>query len=159
MIRLLDQRYTRIRNGADADRFVRARHPRCPYRTSGISYGVAGSIADYIAIDTYGMSSIIGHEVKVSRSDWLAELRNPRKAQRWMEYCTHWYLVCPTADIVRDDLPDGWGLMVIGKNGRLRVAKSAPVNEQQVPMPTMVMAQLARAVSKTSRIEVAEASS
>lgn len=56
--------------------------------------------------------SIEGHEVKVSRSDWLAELADPTKADAWARHCHRWWLVVPHRDIVKDgELPDGWGLM------------------------------------------------
>ena len=62
--------------------------------------------------------------------------------------------MAPTETIVRDDLPDDWGLMVIGKGGTLRVAKSAPLLEAE-PWPPTFRASLMRAVKKTalSRLE------
>lgn len=54
-----------------------------------------------------------GHEVKVSRADWLHELDQPDKASIWQEACHEWYLVTPTPEIVKlGELPPGWGHMV-----------------------------------------------
>ena len=54
-----------------------------------------------------------GHEVKVSRSDWLKELRKPEKAEAFTIFCDRWWIVAGDAEIVHDDeLPPGWGLMI-----------------------------------------------
>ncbi len=79
MISLLVQRYNKIAMGAH--RYVVADHV-------ADKTGWAARIADFIAVDCYGhggygpnrQHSIHGHEVKVSRSDWLTELRDPEKA-------------------------------------------------------------------------------
>ncbi len=145
MLALLRDRYTRIREGTDADRYARAAH--APIIDS---CGQARRIADYIVCDTYG-GEILGFEVKVSRADWLAELRDPHKAE-WRRWCHRWYLVVPDASIVRDDLPDGWGLIVPDEDGRMRIRRRSPRCDPE-PMPAMQIAQLARSVAKTARRE------
>lgn len=117
MIELLDQRYRSVRPGTNADRYVRAAHVRSAQGAYG---AVDGSrIADYIAIDKWHSSQAIhGHEIKVSRSDWLTELRDPTKASAWSAKTNTWWLVVPDEDIVRpEELPDGWGLMTRYKTG------------------------------------------
>ncbi|MDR6691499.1 hypothetical protein J2X55_002422 [Microbacterium sp. 1154] len=98
--------------------------------------------------------TLIGHELKVSRSDWLTEFRDPEKAEARKRYCHGWYLVASDAAIVRDgELPEGWGLMV--KHGRsLRVLLRAP---RLVPQPLGMsqVAALARAVMQTEAREAA----
>src|SRR3546814_12197781 len=49
-------------------------------------------VADAIAIDCWTSKGqeIHGHEVKVSRSDWLAELRDPDKAEAFRPYVNRW---------------------------------------------------------------------
>lgn len=66
VLELLRQKYTRVRRGTSADRYVRAAHVRYP-ATWG--FGFADRIADYIVLDTYEQGQMIGFEVKVSRSD------------------------------------------------------------------------------------------
>ena len=58
MLELLRDRYTRVRAGTNADRFVRATHVRHPHPHG---YGLATRIADSIVIDTYGEGMLIGH--------------------------------------------------------------------------------------------------
>lgn len=49
--------------------------------------------------------TLIGHEVKVSRADWLHELKQPEKAEAWKRFCHEWYLVVSDAAIVREGDP------------------------------------------------------
>lgn len=105
--------------------------------------------ADALAIDLWPSTGnlIHGFEVKVSRSDWLAELREPEKAEAFRPYVDHWWLVVPDASIVRDDLPEGWGLLA--GDAQLRIRKAAPKTARE-PMPAGMLASLARAVAKTA---------
>lgn len=63
---------------------------------------------------------IIGIEIKVSRSDWLRELKEPAKAQELMRFCTRWYLACPAGLVKPDELPATWGMMTLTKGGLMR---------------------------------------
>lgn len=107
--------------------------------------------ADFIAQDCLPHKGLLlhGHEVKVSRSDWLTELRDPLKAETVKRYCDRWWLVVSDKDIVRDDLPDGWGLLAPDRTGRLRVFRSAPPLTPE-PTPPAFRAALMRAVAATA---------
>lgn len=90
-----------------------------------------------------------GHEVKVSRSDWLRELADPSKAEAWSRYCDRWWLVVPDKAIVKPgELPDSWGLLVLAGTG-LRAAVRAPLLDPE-PMPVPARAALMRAVAATA---------
>lgn len=144
MLDLLLARYNTERAGTIADRYVRAEH----VRSSQNFYGI--SIADFIAVDKYRASqALIGHEVKVSRADWLTELRDLSKAERIKRFCTYWYLVISDASIVRaGELPEGWGLMV--KAGeRLRIKHRAPRLTPE-PMTLDFVAGLTAAAQRTA---------
>lgn len=161
MIDRLHARYSkRYRNGTyEAPQYVRADHVA---NSAGFNYG-GERIADYIAIDTFvprehtpserermtwkgRNGSIHGHEIKVSRSDWLTELADPTKAEAWMRHCHYWWLVAPK-EIVRDDLPEGWGLLVPWRDS-LRIAVRAPRRDPE-PMPVTMLASLARRIRLT----------
>jgi len=77
---------------------------------------------------------LTGVEIKSSRSDWLAELKNPSKAEAVCRYCDHWYVLAAADGIVRDDeLPPTWGLMVKARAG-VRVVRQAPkLQPTQIP--------------------------
>ena len=60
-----------------------------------------------------------------------------------------WWLAIPDAAIARDGVPDGWGLLVVGRDGKLRVRKQAPKLDRQ-PMSFGMTAALLRAAVKTA---------
>ncbi len=67
-----------------------------------------------------------GFEIKVSRGDWLSELKNPAKSSEIQKYCDHWWIVTPDTEIIlENELPVTWGHYVV-KNGRLKVKVKAP---------------------------------
>lgn len=111
----------------------------------------ARRVCDFMAQDLWAMKGLPlhGHEVKVSRSDWLRELADPTKAEEFRRYCDRWWLVVPDRTIVRDDLPDGWGLMALDDVGKLRVYRSAPKLDPE-PRTVTFQASLMRAVAKTA---------
>lgn len=113
----------------------------------------ARRVCDFMAQDLWPSQGLHfhGHEVKVSRSDWLRELADPSKAEEFRRYCDRWWLVVPDRRIVRDDLPDGWGLMALDSSDRLRVVKSAPELEP-LPMSKTFRAALLRATAQTNAV-------
>lgn len=105
-------------------------------------------------MDTYGVGTLIGHEVKVSRADWLNELREPDKSDKWKQHCHQWYLVISDPSYVRKgELPDDWGLMIVDKTGNLRVTKSAP-KTNPLPLNNSQIGSLMRSVAKTREKEL-----
>lgn len=143
MLDLLTQRYSKeYGNGA---RYALARHVRSH---AGFE---AKRTADFVALDTWPSSrfALHGHEVKVSRSDWLHELAQPEKAQEFVPYMDYWWLVVSNAAIVREDeLPEGWGLMAV-RGDKLVAVRQAPRREA-LPLTPTRMAALVRAVVKTA---------
>ena len=107
--------------------------------------------ADLIAIDLWPSSgcAMHGHEVKVSRSDWLRELKDPTKAEAFRPYMDFWWLVVSDLHIVRDDMPAGWGLIVAYPDGTTRITKRA-ARITPLPMTRSMQAAFARAVAKTA---------
>lgn len=109
------------------------------------STGTANRIADGMAFNMYHSTGyeIIGFEIKVSRSDWLSELKDMSKSNEIMEYCDKWYLVVSDASIVKDgELPKNWGLLVL-KDDKL-VQKIRPTPQKTVQMPLPFVASLLR---------------
>lgn len=132
-------------------RYARAEHVK-------VSAGFgARRICDYMAMDLWpgGFSKdahpkLHGHEVKVSRADWLTELKDPGKAEAFRRYCDYWWLVVSEKSIVRPgELPDGWGLMVASGESA-RVVVKATLNADAEPLPRTVQATLLRATTKTT---------
>lgn len=146
---LLATRYTAIRQGTIADRWVRAEH--VPSSLEGRSK----RIADFIAADRYAgipygsALALHGHEVKVSRADWLSELRQPEKAEAFRPYMHYWWLVVSDASIVRPgELPVGWGLIALSGSG-LRAKVKAP-RQQPQPLPLDLTIAFAAQAARTA---------
>lgn len=107
---LLDALHAKLDSEAQGNgghRWIIAEHVRS---SAGFD---ARRTADALAIDTWPSKGLElhGFEVKCSRSDWLAELRQPDKAETFRRFCDRWWLVTSDRSIVRDDLPGGWGHM------------------------------------------------
>lgn len=91
--------------------------------------------------------TLVGHEVKVSRSDWRSELKHAGKAEFWADACHAWYIVAPTPGIVPvEELPEGWGLMVppAAHAKRFKILKAAKVKEEHDPPWEAVRSFMAR---------------
>ena len=105
--------------------------------------------ADAIAISLYRSrgKALWGFEMKVSRNDWLKELKQPEKAESIMQYCNYWGLVVPDKNIVKDgELPDSWGMFVAQKN-RLKCVKPCPKLDP-LPMSLTMLTALAYAINQ-----------
>lgn len=151
MLDLLHQRYSAVSQG-DSIRYACAEHVASHTGwTNAEGQRAEPRRADFLAQDCWNSHGLHlhGHEVKVSRSDWLTELRDPTKAEAVKRYCDRWWLVVSDREIVRDDLPVGWGLMAPGRDGRLRVVRSAPTLTPE-PMPAAFRAALLRGTAKTA---------
>lgn len=84
--------------------------------------------ADALALGMYRSRGreIWGVEFKVSRADWLCELRQPEKAESWFQFCDRWALLVSDASIVSPgELPVGWGLRRTKETLRRRTTLTA----------------------------------
>ncbi len=110
--------------------------------------------ADGIAMNLWpsrGME-LHGFEVKVYRSDWLREAKDPAKADEIAVRCHRWWVVAGDDGIVaQDDLfPQTWGLLVV-REGALVIVREAPL---LTPAPldwTFLAAVLRRAAKAQAR--------
>ncbi len=103
--------------------------------------------ADALAISLYRSrgKAIWGFEMKVSRNDWLKELKQPEKAESIMRYCNYWGLVVPSKDIVKEgELPATWGMYVAQKN-RLKCVVPCPKLDP-LPMSLTFLTAIAYAI-------------
>lgn len=83
---------------------------------------------DALAVGIYHSRGqlLIGFEKKVSRADWLRELKEPDKAEAIAQFCDQWYVVIPEAAIVQiDELPPTWGLLHV-KGNTIHTLRQAP---------------------------------
>jgi hypothetical protein len=106
-------------------------------------YGIK-SYADAVAMGVWPSTGneIHGFEVKVSRGDFLNEMKNPEKAMPIMQYCHRWSLVCPANMVKPDEVPATWGIFWF-KDGSIRKARQAPLLEAK-PLTSSFVAALVR---------------
>lgn len=83
---------------------------------------------DLLAVSCWRSDNFVvhGYEVKVSRGDWLRELKSPRKADASMGRCDHWWLAAPAGIVKPGELPQNWGHIEISESGRARAKTKAP---------------------------------
>ena len=105
--------------------------------------------ADAVSMELWPSNDykIVGYEIKVSRSDWLSELKQPDKSQAISQFCDQWYLVAPKDVLGIDELPKGWGWMQATKN-ILRVKIRAPQRDSSPPDKSFMASFLRKAVAK-----------
>ena len=72
-----------------------------------------GNIADGIAIGCNGKYLKLGFEVKISRSDFLKEMKQPRKRQSTVAMTNQFYFVTPDRMLNKDEIPEETGLLEI----------------------------------------------
>lgn len=74
---------------------------------------------------------IAGVEIKVSRSDWQREIREPEKSAEIQRWCSRWWVAAPVGIVLDGELPVTWGLLEYDPASRakdkLRVKVEAPV--------------------------------
>ncbi len=73
---------------------------------------------------------IVGHEIKVTRSDVIAELSDPTKPDPWLKHCSRWWLVVSDPALIDGlTIPDLWGVMAPPSGRRTRsmtILRDAP---------------------------------
>lgn len=107
--------------------------------------------ADVVIVGAWGSTNheIEGFEVKISRSDWLNEVKKPNKNDAIKQYCDRFWLVIADESMVKDgELPEDWGMMVVSGTG-LKVVKKAPKLEP-VPVTHGFLAMMMRSNQSNS---------
>lgn len=86
----------------------------------------ASRSADAIAMSLWPSRGLLlmGFEFKVSRGDWLKELKTPEKAETIAAYCDTWTLVTPPDVAKLEEIPPAWG-WIVADGKRLRDEKRA----------------------------------
>lgn len=105
--------------------------------------------ADAIAMSLWPSRGLELHgiEIKVSRQDWLRELKDPAKAEDICRYCDRWWLAVGDPDIVRiEELPPTWGLLI--PRGKNLVQKVEAPKLKPVEMDRCFLAGLLRRASE-----------
>ena len=153
---LLKRRYKQVSPG-NGPRYVLGFEVRNQAGFGGY-HGPRLRTCDLIAMDTWesGPVRLIGHEVKVARSDWLRERKDPDKAMAFIPHLAEWWLVAASLRVVDpSEVPGGWGLMVVAGESLRAVVQ--PRRVPQPPLDLGLMTAFARAVAGLGRAELARA--
>jgi hypothetical protein len=96
--------------------------------------GYRGTVryADFLAVRMWKPHLRVFVEVKCFRSDWLAELRQPEKAESFSSQCHETWLAAPAGVANEDEIPEGWGYYLVTETAggtALRTVKAARRHE------------------------------
>jgi len=80
---------------------------------------------DGLAINLYHSQKYrrVVYEVKVTRSDFFAELRVPEKTRRSAWFASEFYFACPDGLVKPSEVPEPYGLVVVFPKGTSRIVK------------------------------------
>jgi hypothetical protein len=89
----------------------------------GINTGVPGRFIDAVAFNCWQSKGFkkIAFEIKVSRGDFLREIRDPLKRVPALIFFDEFYFVAPSGVIPKDEVPRDCGLMEVGQSGQIQV--------------------------------------
>lgn len=111
----------------------------------GTGYGKnAEQRIDFWAINPMPASNLlrVACEIKISRSDWLRELKQPMKRRRALMLSNQFYIVAPVGIVKKEELPLEAGLMEVYDevpltlyrgDDRLHIAHLAPERDGMPP--------------------------
>lgn len=92
------------------------------------------------------------YEIKVSRSDFLSEIRKPIKRRFALRVSNRFYFVAPSGIVKIDEVPQECGLIEVGIPGELpgAIREVVPAPFRDTPPPTWgFVTSLARALGKS----------
>lgn len=104
---------------------------------------------DAMAMDTWPSRGLALHgiEIKVSKSDLAAELRNPAKAGEIADFCNYFWIAAPKGVADIEKLPMSWGLLELGEKDL--VPKKQPKQHPAPKEPTrLLLAAIFRAAGR-----------
>lgn len=106
---------------------------------------------DMMVMETWPSRGFMVHgiEIKISRQDWLRELKSPAKAEALHEHCDHWWVATANKGVIAstDELPAGWGWIEIRPERVVRVVQ-APRQERPPHLPRSIVAAMLRALTR-----------
>ena len=126
-----------------ADEFVTV------YEVREATGSVHGSRADAVVMSLHASRGfeLTGFEFKCARGDWLAELKNPTKADRIARYCDRWCVFAAPGVVKEGELPVGWGLWELRPGGVIH-RRTVPSTREPEPLPRTFLASFMRARAK-----------
>lgn len=110
LLAALRQRFTVSGNGG-AGRYAFMTHVR-----TGAAWDQQEIDAVVVCLWPSDVHSILGFEVKCSRTDWLREIRpDTSKSERTRALCDSFTIVAPANVVGVGELPEGWGMLLASR--------------------------------------------
>lgn len=115
---------------------------------NGTGWAKRARTADAIAMSLFPSKGLhlYGFEVKVSRSDWIKELKDLEKSDGIGRYCDYWVIAAPDGIVRIEELPEKWGLMV-PKKDKMHFQKN-PVKMESQSLDKLFIGALLRQAQK-----------
>ncbi|NUP13835.1 MAG: hypothetical protein HOW73_47985 [Polyangiaceae bacterium] len=88
--------------------------------------------ADALALSLWPSKGIElhGFEIKVARSDWLNELKDPEKSHEIGRFCHRWWVAAPPGVVKLEEVPTQWGYLEVTEKRTARKVQ-APLRETE----------------------------
>lgn len=101
--------------------------------------------ADVICMNIWPSKGYVihGFEIKVTRADFLHEMKDITKSEEIGQYCDYWWLATPSGLVDVNEVPEKWGLIELTKGG-MRIKKQAPRKDAPQNIPRHFMAAMLR---------------
>lgn len=115
--------------------------------------------ADAVAMSVWPSRGydIHGIEVKVSRYDFLNEIKNPAKAEAVQKYCNRWWMAVGDKKIVQaGELPPTWGLLALNGKRMQCIVEAPPLTPEPIGMPFVASVLRNMAVADESKVDLAK---
>ena len=141
-------------NAAIADRYS-GDEWRVWFEVSQSTGHYSGRRADAVVMNLWPSKDHQMHvmEVKVSRGDFMNEMKDLTKWEAVGKYANFFWLCVPVGLVSVDEVPAQWGLMELTKGG-LRVKKQAPANTASEPITRGFAASLLRSGESLTSKEI-----
>jgi hypothetical protein len=106
---------------------------------------------DAVAMDLWPSSGfhLHGFEIKVSRSDWTREIKDPMKAEELAAFLDQMWVVAPAGIVPIDTLPPKWGLLEVNPETRAMLTVREAQSVEAKPITRAFVAGLLRASSRS----------
>lgn len=112
--------------------------------------GMAQRRIDAVAMNLWESRGLSIHafEIKISRADWLRELRNPLKAEGIIRNCDHFWVVAPAGIVGPGELPPTWGHYSVDGRGLNCATKAPKLPNEHIDAVRPFLASLLRRVGQ-----------
>lgn len=104
---------------------------------------------DALAMDLWPSRGLAIHgiEIKVSRSDFRNEIKQPEKAEEIAQFCDYFWIAAPLGIVPIEELPKAWGLLEINDKNKVVLRKQAEKTEAK-PVTRAFMAAIMRCTGR-----------